>query len=90
MQFGTVEEMAKLPPELAANPSPEKLSEWVKSQGLMPSDPPDKDISAAPISPTGVFTFSSLMKWASLIVIAAALAIAAVSLWSLKSGSLPH
>jgi hypothetical protein len=88
MRVGGVEEMA--PPELAASSEVQKLFAFVESRGLLPTDLQRMENLGTPLSAKLISILSRTVTWASLIVIFAALAVAAVALWSLNGAPRPH
>jgi hypothetical protein len=90
LQAGRVEEMAQLPPELASSLDVQKLSESVESHAFPPTDLQGMEQLGTPLSSKLVSILSRIVNWASLIVIFAALAVAAVALWSLNGAPRPH
>ena len=90
LQVGRVEEMAQLPHELTSSSDVQKLAEFVESSAFLPTDLQGMDKLGTPLSSKLVSILSRIVKWASLIVIFAALAVAAVALWSLNGAPRPH
>jgi len=85
---GSVEEMA-LPPE-ALSSDVHKLAEFVESHGRLPTDLQGMEKLGAPLSAKLISILNRILTWASLIVIFAALAVAAVALWTLNGTPHPH
>ena len=89
-QVGGVKETAQLPPDLASSADIHKLAEFVKSHGRLPAELQDMEELGAPLSAKLISILNRILTWASLIVIFAALAVAAVALWTLNGTSHPH
>jgi hypothetical protein len=89
LHVGSVEEMA-VPPELASSSDVPKLSEVVEPHAFLPSDLQAMERLGTPLSSKLISILSRIVNWASLIVIFAALAVAAVALWSLNGAPRPH
>jgi hypothetical protein len=90
LQVGRVEEMAQLPHELTSSSDVQKLSEFVESSAFLPTDLQGMDKLGTLLSSKLVSILSRIVNWASLIVIFAALAVAAVALWSLNGAPRSH
>jgi hypothetical protein len=73
---------------VAANSDVQKLSVFVESHGPLPTDLQAMEKLGAPLSAKLISSLSRIVTWASLIVIFAALAVAAVALWS--PDGVPH
>jgi hypothetical protein len=87
---GRVEDRAQLPPELASRPDIQELSGFVESHAFLPSDLYRMQKLGTPLSSKSISILSRIMNWALPIVIFAALAVAAVALWSLNGRPRPH
>jgi hypothetical protein len=89
-QVGGIEETGQLTPALASSPDVHKLAEFVESHGRLPTDLQGMEKLRAPLSAKLIFILNRILTWASLIVIFAALAVAAVALWTLNGTPHPH
>jgi hypothetical protein len=89
-QVGGVKEAAQLPRDLASSADINKLAEFVRSHGRLPDELQDMEKLGAPLSSKLVPILNRMLTWASLIVILAALAVAAVALWTLNGSPHPH
>jgi hypothetical protein len=89
-QVGGIEETAQLTPALASSPDVHKLAEFVESHGRLPTDLQGMEKLGAPLSAKLISILNRILTWASLIVIFAALAVAAVALWTLNGTPHPH
>ena len=87
-QVGGVKETA-LPPE-ALSADIHKLAEFVKSHGRLPAELQDMEELGAPLSSKLMSILDRIVTWTSFIVILAALAVAAVALWTLNGPPHPH
>lgn len=74
MKRGRRLELDKLPPELGPNPDPQKLFEWVKSNGLLPAGAGNHAELTLPVSDKAVENVSGMLNWLALTVLLAALA----------------
>ena len=90
LEVGKVEEMVQLPLELTSRSDVQKLSAFVESQAFLPTDLQAMEKLGRPLSSKLISILCRIVKWASLIVIFAALAVAAVALWSLNGAPRPH
>jgi hypothetical protein len=90
LQVGRIEDMAQLPLELAYSSDVPKLSEFVESHAFLSTDLRGIEKVGTPLSSKLISIVSRIVNWASLIVIFAALAVAAVALWSLNGAPRPH
>ena len=82
--------MVQLPLELTSRSDVQKLSAFVESRAFLPTDLQAMEKLGRPLSSKLISILSRIVKWASLIVIFAALAVAAVALWSLNGAPRPH
>jgi hypothetical protein len=89
-QVGGVKETAQLPPDLASSVDIHKLAEFVKSHGRLPAESQDMEELGAPLSSKLMSILGRIVTWTSFIVILAALAVAAVALWTLNGTPHPH
>jgi hypothetical protein len=87
---GGVKEMTQLPPDLDSSSDVQKLAEYVESHGHLPTDPQGMANFGAPVSSRLVSILNRILTWVSIIVILAALAVAAVALWTLNVPPHPH
>lgn len=87
---GGVKEMTQLPPDQASSSDVQKLAEYVESHGHLPTDLQGMANFGAPVSSRLVSFLNRILTWASIIVIFAALAVAAVALWTLNAPPHPH
>ena len=90
VQVGGIEETGQLTPALASSPDVHKLAEFVESHGRLPTDLQGMEKLGAPLSAKLISILNRILTWASLIVIFAALAVAAVALWALNGTPHPH
>jgi hypothetical protein len=90
LQVGKVEDLAQLPLELASSSNVQKLSALAELHEFLPTDLLGIEKVGTPLSSKLISILSRIVKWASLIVIFAALAVAAVALWSLNGAPRPH
>jgi hypothetical protein len=89
-QVDRVEEMTQLSLELASRSDAQKLSKFVESHALLPTDLQAMEKLGTSLSSKLISILSRIVNWVSLIVIFAALAVAAVALWSLNGAPRPH
>jgi|GEM_PF-6360837 len=87
-QVGGVKETAQLSPDLAYSADIHKLAEFVKLHGRLPAELQDMEELGAPLSSMLISVLGRIVTWTSFIVILAALAVAAVALWTLNGA--PH
>jgi hypothetical protein len=85
---GGVKETAQLPPDVASSADIHKLAEFVKSHERLPAELHDMEELGAPLPSKLVSILGRIVTWTSFIVILAALAVAAVALWTLNGA--PH
>lgn len=90
MQVGGIEETGQLTAALASSPDVHKLGEFVESHGRLPTDLQGMEKLGAPLFAKLISILNRILTWASLIVIFAALAVAAVALWALNGTPHPH